>query len=64
MAAAGPLTWEAFLYLAQQAGLDVNSPHMQELYAYAQNTLASIEPVQKIDLAGAEPDMAFIPRQE
>ncbi len=58
------LTWEAFLYLAKEAGLDPNSPHMKELYPYVQTALAVFEPIKEIDVAGAEPDMAFVPRRE
>jgi Asp-tRNA(Asn)/Glu-tRNA(Gln) amidotransferase C subunit len=59
-----PLTREAFLYLAQEAGLDTASPHMEELYPYVQNVLASIQSLNELDVAEAEPDMAFIPPQK
>jgi hypothetical protein len=59
-----PLTREVFLYLAQEAGLDTDSPHMEELYPYVQNVLASIQSLNELDVAGAEPDMAFIPPQK
>jgi Asp-tRNA(Asn)/Glu-tRNA(Gln) amidotransferase C subunit len=61
---AKPLTREAFLYLAEEAGLDTSSPHMEELYPYVQSVLISIQSLNELDVAGAEPDMAFIPRQE
>ncbi len=56
-----PLTREAFLHLAKEAGLDVNSPHMDELYPYVREVLAGFEPLKGLDVADAEPDMAFIP---
>ncbi|MDP6548977.1 MAG: hypothetical protein QF659_02750 [Dehalococcoidia bacterium] len=56
-----PLPREAFLSLAAAAGLDVKSPHIEELYPFLQATLASLHPLMDIDVAGAEPDMAFIP---
>jgi hypothetical protein len=56
-----PLPREAFLSLAAAAGLDVKSPHIEELYPFVQATLASLHPLVDIDVAGAEPDMAFIP---
>jgi Asp-tRNA(Asn)/Glu-tRNA(Gln) amidotransferase C subunit len=59
-----PLTQEAFLHLAKEAGLDVNSPHMDELYPYVREVLAGFEPLKGLDVADAEPDMAFIPPQE
>jgi hypothetical protein len=59
-----PLTREAFLYLAEEAGLDTSSPHMDELYPYVQSVLVSMQSLNELDVAGAEPDMAFIPPQE
>jgi Asp-tRNA(Asn)/Glu-tRNA(Gln) amidotransferase C subunit len=64
MASEGLLTREVFLYLAKEAGLDANSPHMEELYPYVQSVLASIESIKSLDVSGAEPDMAFIPQHE
>ena len=59
-----PLTYEAFLRLAEQAGLDTSSPHLAELFPYVQSVLASLEPLRSIDVAGEEPDMAFLPNPE
>ncbi len=56
-----PLTREAFIYLANQAGLDTSDPHLEELYPYVQSVLSSIGSLQDIDVAGTEPDTAFIP---
>ena len=57
----GPLTREAFLSLAKQAGLDVgNSAHMEELYRFVQATLAGLQSLQQMDVSGAEPDVAFV----
>ena len=58
-----PLTRENFDYLARAAGLNVNSPHMDELFPYVQNALAGLEALAEIDVSGAEPDMAFSPAQ-
>lgn len=59
-----PLTRESFLYLAKEAGLDTSSPHMDELYEYVQNVLAGLQSLDRLDVEGTEPDMAFIPAQE
>jgi Asp-tRNA(Asn)/Glu-tRNA(Gln) amidotransferase C subunit len=59
-----PLSREAFIYLAEEAGLDVSSPHIEELYPYVQSVLASMQSLNELDVAGAEPDMAFMPPQE
>ena len=61
MAQEPSLTREAFLYLAAQAGLDVSSPHMDELYPYAENALAGLRSLDAIDVSEVEPDMAFRP---
>lgn len=64
MPGGAPLTREGFLYLANKAGLDTSSPHMDELYEYVQNVLAGLESLNRLDVDGVEPDMAFIPVQE
>ena len=64
MASHFPLTWEGFLFLAQEAGLDPNSPHMEELYPYVQAVLADMGPLRAMDVLAAEPDMAFVPNPE
>tara|TARA_B100000315_G_scaffold19748_1_gene17380 strand:+ start:197 stop:409 length:213 start_codon:yes stop_codon:yes gene_type:complete len=56
-----PLPREAFLSLAAAAGIDVKAAHIEELYPFVQATLASLHPLDDIDVAGAEPDMAFFP---
>jgi hypothetical protein len=61
MPSKSPLPRETFLSLAAAAGLDVKAAHMEELYPFVQATLASLLPLKDIDVAGAEPDMAFIP---
>jgi hypothetical protein len=59
---------QAFDYLAQQAGLAAgitwDDAHAAELFAYVRNALAPLQPVQKLDVTGVEPDMAFLPRQK
>ncbi len=61
MATSKEMSKEAFLYLAQQAGLDPADPHMEELYPYVVNVLASIESLALIDVSSFEPEMAFAP---
>ncbi len=61
MAIKRELSKETFLYLAQQAGLDPTDPHMEELYPYVVNVLASIESLAQIDVSSFEPEMAFAP---
>ena len=53
----------SFDYLARAAGLNVEDPHMDELFPYVQNALAANEGLRKIDTTGFEPDSAFDPAQ-
>lgn len=53
--------FDSFRLLAGQAGLDVASPHLEELYSYLHSVLPSIRLLDGIEVAGAEPDLAFIP---
>ena len=55
---------DTFLRLAKAAGLDVASPHIEELYPNVLNLLASLESLRRMDVSGAEPDMAFIPPRD
>ena len=56
-----PLSYEDFLSLAASAGIDGSGSHGQELFAFVQNTLLGLKPLQQIGVTGTEPDMAFIP---
>ena len=58
-----PLDRNAFNYLAQAAGLDVNDPHMDELFPYVQAALAASDGLRNLDVTGYEPDAAFDPAQ-
>ena len=61
MASESSLSREAFLHLAAQAGLDADSPHMEELYPYVLVVLAGLRSLQDLDVSEVEPDMAFLP---
>lgn len=56
-----PLSYEDFLSLAAAAGIDGIGSHGEELFTFVQNTLMGLKPLQQIDVAGAEPAMAFVP---
>ena len=56
--------WESFLSLAQAAGLDVDDPHMRELYDYIRLVLPGLRAVDELDLTGVDPAMAYFPPQE
>ena len=56
-----PLTREAFLFMAAAAGIYASGDHGDELFSVVQGTLAGLASLKDIDVADAEPDMAFIP---
>ena len=56
--------WEGFLSLAQEAGLDVDDPHMRELYDYIRLVLPGLRAVDELDLTGVDPAMVYFPPQE
>ena len=56
-----PLTYEVFVQLAQQAGLDTSGPHLAELFPYVQSVLASLEPMRRLALAGKSRTWRFYP---
>ena len=55
---------QAFLHLAQKAGLDVKNPHMDELFSYTQVVLDSLKSLHDYSVDGFEPDMAFSPPRD
>ncbi len=63
MAAENLPSREAFLAQAKELGLAADSSHMEELYLNVQSVLAGLQILYEIDVAGAEPDMAFMPPQ-
>jgi hypothetical protein len=55
--------WEGFLSLAKEAGLDVDDPHMGELYEYIRLVLPALRAVDELDLTGVDPAMVYLPPQ-
>ena len=68
MAPDSPMTYDAFLCLAREAGLDTTSvtaeAHMDELYSYVNSVLASLRALDALNCSQAEPDMAFLPERD
>ena len=52
---------QTFDFLAKAAGLNVDDPHMEELFPYVQNALTANEGLRNIDTSGFEPDASFEP---
>ena len=64
MAAENPMTYDAFLSLARESGLDAGSgtgnAHMEELYSYVNAVLASLRSLNELDVSQVEPEIAFM----
>ena len=57
MANKEPLNKEDFLSIAEHAGLDAGSPHMDDLHAYIKGLLPTLKTIKDLDLTGLEPFM-------
>ncbi len=55
------LNKEAFLSMAKAFGLDINDPHIEELYAYVQKILPTLKRIEELDLTDVEPVMPLTP---
>ena len=66
MTTESPLTYETFLTLARDAGLETgpgeDETHLRELYDYLQPVMASLRSLEGIDVSQAEPDTSFLAR--
>ena len=61
MAIGEDITRDEFLRMARAAGLDTDSPYMEELYPVVRATLRSLGSINQIDLTDAEPDVVYSP---
>jgi Asp-tRNA(Asn)/Glu-tRNA(Gln) amidotransferase C subunit len=64
MAEKHELNKEAFLSMAKTFGLDINDPHIEELYTYVQKILPTLKRVEELDLTDMEPVMPFVSSKE
>ena len=51
------LNKELFLSMAKAFGLDINDPHIEELYTYVQKILPTLKRIKELDLTDMEPMM-------
>jgi aspartyl-tRNA(Asn)/glutamyl-tRNA(Gln) amidotransferase subunit A len=56
-----PLNKELFLSMVKAFGLDINDPHIEELYAYVQKILPTLKRIEQLDLNDLEPTMPLPP---
>ncbi|MGB9629693.1 MAG: hypothetical protein ACPL6D_13630 [Thermodesulfobacteriota bacterium] len=48
---------EIFLSIGKAFGLELNDPHMEELFVYVQKVLPNLKRIEELDLTGFEPFM-------
>ena len=61
MAEKEQLSRENFELLSKLHGITGNSSHLDELYSQTRGVYIMAETIRRIDVSGAEPEMAFIP---
>lgn len=50
---------ELFLSMAKAFGLELDDPHMEELFVYVQKVLPNLKRTEELDLTGLEPFMPY-----
>ncbi len=61
MAIGEEMTKEQFQEMAKAAGLDLNSPHMEQLFPIVRATLRGLGSINQLDLSQVEPEMVYMP---
>jgi len=51
------LNKDLFISMAKEFGLDINDPHIEELYTYVQKILPTLRRIEELDLTDIEPVM-------
>ena len=64
MAIGEEITKEQFQEMAKAAGLDLNSPHMEELFPVVRATLRGLGSINQLDLSQVEPEMVYMPDRQ
>ena len=64
MAEKNALSKEAFLGIAEGAGLNIHPSHFEDLYAYLQGLRPPLKTIEDIDLTGWEPFMPPLTKKE
>ncbi len=64
MVAKNILSKEAFLGIAEGAGLIIEHSHFEDLYAYLEGVRPPLKAIEDIDLTGWEPFMPSLPKKE
>ena len=64
MSGDSPLSWDTFLRISEASGLDVDDPHMEELYAFLQGIRPLLKTIHELDLTGVDPAIRYFAPQE
>ena len=54
------LTKEDFISISKIFGLNINDPHIEELFAYVQKILPTLKRIDELDLTDMEPWMPLL----
>ena len=60
----GPWDKEIFLRVVEDSGLDVDTSHLEDLYAYLNSLRPILEAIENLDLEGLEPFMPSLGKKE
>ena len=57
------LSRETFLQVAEDSGLDLAAPHLEDLYAYLQGLRPTLKSIENLDLTDLEPFMPSLAKK-
>jgi len=55
---------EIFLGIAEDSGLDIHAPYLENLYAYLLGLRPTLKTIEDLDLTGLEPFMPPLEKEE
>ena len=58
------LSRETFLQAAEESGLKLDAPHLEDLYAYLQGLRSTLKSIENLDLTDLEPFMPSLAKKE
>ena len=64
MTARGSWNKEIFLHFVEDSGLDVDTSHLEDLYAYLDSLRPILKAIENLDLEGLEPFMPSLGKKE
>jgi len=64
LTARGSWNKEIFLHFVEDSGLDVDTSHLEDLYAYLDSLRPILKAIENLDLEGLEPFMPSLGKKE